>query len=91
LGKPKVATMQRGKRSGLQTRIAAMESVSSCVRMRNGLHFWNWKGPFVSTYGANNANHNRRDGGKRFVVHADEKLAAFLELKSVIRASGDCA
>jgi hypothetical protein len=62
-----------------------------CGQMRNGLHFWNWKGPFVSTYGANNANHNRRDGGKRFVVHADEKLAAFLELKSVIRASGDCA
>jgi len=75
----------------LQTRIAAMESVSSCVRMRNGLHFWNWKGSFVSTYRANNANYNRRDGGKRFVVRADEKLAAFLEFKSVIRASGDCA
>ena len=28
-----------------------------------------------------------RDDGKRFVVHADEKLTAFLELESVIRAS----
>jgi hypothetical protein len=30
-----------------------------------------------------------RSDGKRFVVHADEKLTAFLELESVIRtASG---
>jgi hypothetical protein len=28
-----------------------------------------------------------RDDGKRFVVRADEKLTAFLELKSAIRAS----
>jgi len=27
-----------------------------------------------------------RDDGKRFVVHADEKLAAFLELEAAIRA-----
>jgi hypothetical protein len=27
-----------------------------------------------------------RDDGKRFVVHADEKLTAFLELESAIRA-----
>ena len=27
-----------------------------------------------------------RDDGKRFVVHADEKLTAFLELESVIRS-----
>jgi hypothetical protein len=27
-----------------------------------------------------------RDDGKRFVVHADEKLTAFVELESVIRA-----
>jgi hypothetical protein len=26
-----------------------------------------------------------RDDGKRFVVHADEKLTAFLELEAVIR------
>jgi hypothetical protein len=28
-----------------------------------------------------------RDGGKRFVVHAEEKLTAFLELESAIRSS----
>jgi hypothetical protein len=28
-----------------------------------------------------------RDDGKRFVVRADEKLTAFLELESAIRAS----
>jgi hypothetical protein len=27
-----------------------------------------------------------RDNGKRFVVHADEKLTAFIELESAIRA-----
>jgi hypothetical protein len=27
-----------------------------------------------------------RDDGKRFVVHADEKLTAFMELESAIRA-----
>jgi hypothetical protein len=30
-----------------------------------------------------------RDNGKRFVVHADEKLTAFLELESVIRVGGE--
>jgi hypothetical protein len=30
-----------------------------------------------------------RDDGKRFIVRADEKLTAFLELESTIRASGD--
>ena len=30
-----------------------------------------------------------RDDGKRFVVHADEKLTAFVELESVIRACGE--
>jgi hypothetical protein len=32
-----------------------------------------------------------RDDGKRFVVHADEKLTAFLELESVIRACSELA
>jgi hypothetical protein len=30
-----------------------------------------------------------RDDGQRFVVHADEKLTAFIELESVIRACGE--
>jgi hypothetical protein len=29
-----------------------------------------------------------RDDGKRFVVHADEKLTAFLELETATRESG---
>jgi hypothetical protein len=32
-----------------------------------------------------------RDDGKRFIVHADEKLTAFMELESAIHACGDCA
>jgi hypothetical protein len=32
-----------------------------------------------------------RDDGKRFVVRADEKLTAFVELESVIRAGGELA
>jgi hypothetical protein len=30
-----------------------------------------------------------RDDGKRYVVHADEKLTAFIELESAIRACGE--
>jgi hypothetical protein len=33
----------------------------------------------------NNADAHRDDGGERFVVRADEKLTAFLELESAIR------
>ena len=32
-----------------------------------------------------------RDDGKRFVVRADEKLTAFVELESAICARGDFA
>ena len=32
-----------------------------------------------------------RGDGKRFVARADEKLTAFLELESAIRAADDCA
>ncbi len=32
-----------------------------------------------------------RDNGKRFVVRADEKLTAFLELESATRACGELA
>jgi hypothetical protein len=30
-----------------------------------------------------------RDDGKRFVAEADEKLTAFVELESVVRACGE--
>jgi hypothetical protein len=32
-----------------------------------------------------------RGDGKRFIVHADEKLTAFLKLESATRASGEFA
>jgi hypothetical protein len=32
-----------------------------------------------------------RDDGKRFIVHADELLSAFVELESAIRACGKLA
>ena len=32
-----------------------------------------------------------RGDGKRFIVRADEKLTAFLELESAIRAGGELA
>jgi hypothetical protein len=32
-----------------------------------------------------------RGDGKRFVVHADENLTAFLKFESTIRVFGDCA
>jgi hypothetical protein len=32
-----------------------------------------------------------RDNGKRFVVRSDEKLTAFVELESAIRAFGELA
>jgi hypothetical protein len=31
-----------------------------------------------------------RDDGKRFVVHADETLTAFVELESAVRAAANC-
>ena len=31
-----------------------------------------------------------RDDGKRFVVHADDKLTAFVELELVVRAAANC-
>jgi len=31
-----------------------------------------------------------RGDGKRFIVRADEKLTAIVELESTIRACGDC-
>jgi hypothetical protein len=32
-----------------------------------------------------------RGNRKRYVVHADEKLTAFLELEAAVRACRDCA
>ena len=43
----------------------------------------NWRTIFVADA--------HRDDGKRFVVRADEKLTAFMELESAIRACGELA
>jgi len=72
----------------LQTHTATTGTGSQCTPMISGLHFWNKKGRFVFTYLANNADHNRSDGCKGFVMCADEKLTVFLELESAIR---DCS
>jgi len=32
-----------------------------------------------------------RGDGRRFIVHADEKLSAFVELERAVRPCGDCA
>jgi len=32
-----------------------------------------------------------RDDGQRFIVHADEKLTAFMELEAAIRRCGELA
>jgi hypothetical protein len=76
-----------GNESALLTRIAAMEGVSLCVPMKYWLRFWNWKGRFVSTYWANNADHSCSDG-KHFVVRVEEQLTAFAELESATRPCG---
>jgi hypothetical protein len=48
---------------------------------------WGWVST-VDSRGANNLNADaHRDDGKRFVVRADEKLTAFLDLESAIRYS----
>ncbi|PYL68437.1 MAG: hypothetical protein DMF28_06620 [Verrucomicrobia bacterium] len=48
-----------------------------------------WKGAFHGhSCQANNAH---RDDGKRYVVDADEKLSAFLELEAAISACGKLA
>jgi hypothetical protein len=57
--------------------------------MKSSRRFWNWKGRFVSTYCANNANHNRSDGCKRYIVRAGETLTAFLELEAAIRTGSN--
>jgi hypothetical protein len=41
--------------------------------------------------GTNDLDYGRAPRRKRFVVRADQKLTAFLELEAAIRVCGDCA
>jgi hypothetical protein len=63
---------------------------SVCAANRLSKAAWSWG--CVSTINSNGqaifVADAHRDDGKRFVVHADEKLTAFLELESAIRAYG---
>ena len=57
----------------------------------NALSKAGWNLGYVSAIDSNGRTiwiaDTHRDNGKRFVVHADEKLSAFLELESAIRGS----
>ena len=65
--------------------------------MRVNLKKLGWSWGYVSAVDSNGRTiwivDAHRGDGKRFVVRADEKLTAFVELESVIRAAGrpeDC-
>jgi hypothetical protein len=69
-------------RERLLTRIAAMESVLLSTPMKSWPGSWSWKERSVFTYWQNNADNNR-SVRERFVVHADEKLTAFVIRHSI--------
>jgi hypothetical protein len=75
-----------GEQSGLLTHNAATEGVSSCERMKADRVFRIRKGGLYPPIERTVLTNNRSDGCKRFVVHADELLTAFVELESAIRA-----
>jgi hypothetical protein len=53
---------------------------------------WSWAGSAIDSNGRTIwIADAHRDNGKRFVAHAEEKLTAFLELESAVRAGGELA
>ena len=68
--------MVEAREKGCTFTFFVLVSASGCKKVRNSL--------FSMTYIFVADAH--RDDGKRFVVRADEKLTAFLELGSAIRA-----
>jgi hypothetical protein len=66
--------------------ISEKHAVQHGEKARNSLGL-NYKSAALDqlSYAGKNAAH--RDDGKRFVMHADEKLTAFLELEKVTRES----
>jgi hypothetical protein len=52
---------------------------------------WSWGAnqPLIQR-GEQSGLRTHREDNQRFVVHADEKLTAFLELERVIRAAANC-
>ena len=63
--------------------------------LQESLSFWMEPGGWVSAIDAQGRTiwivDAHRDDGKRFVAHADEKVSAFMELESVVRACGESA
>jgi hypothetical protein len=59
----------------------------------NNLHDAGWSWGYVGAIDSNGRTiwiaDAHRDDGKRFVVRADEKLTAFVELESAIRTCGE--
>jgi hypothetical protein len=77
------------------------DAVSLSELMKTDCGFWNWKQRFVSTYGANNADHNGSDGCHTYVLPANDHLwslnprflvaASFSEeIVKLIRRVGRC-
>jgi hypothetical protein len=66
--------------------------VNSCETIADNLSKAGWSLGWVSAIDSEGRTiwivDAHRDDGKRFVVRADEKLTAFLELESAIRVSG---
>jgi hypothetical protein len=74
-----------------------------CIARGTGVEYWEiiadnlskagWSWGCVSAIDSNGRTifvaDAHRDDGKRFVVHADEKLRAFLDLEAAIRDHGD--
>ncbi len=50
---------------------------------------WGWVSAINSNWQTIFIVDAHRDDGRRFIVHADEKLTAFLELESAIRGRGE--
>jgi Chaperone of endosialidase len=80
--------------AGLQKVSAQLETSKPAPQLvNNNLSKAGWRWGYVSAVNAGGRTifvaDAHRDGGKRFVVRADEKLSAFMELESAICACGE--
>jgi hypothetical protein len=80
---------QEGSAGSGQSRAHALDH---CERLRSKA---GWSYGYVSAVDSQGRTiwiaDEHRDDGQRFIVRADEKLTAFLELESAIRACGELA
>jgi hypothetical protein len=73
---PENTASWQARRSGKKARISTANPLGYAVKV-----IWPIK----------TCRRSHRGKGKCFIVRADEKLTAFLELEAATRASGDCA